>query len=179
MGYRAATMRMIAADAGVDAALINYFFGSKQELFGEVFALRANPAVLIGDQLDGPIDKLPRRLMTLLLDTWENPENRQTLLAIAQAGGEPEGSALTRGFVEEVLAGPFTQRLRAERVPHDDADRCSALLVTQLVGVIYARYVLAVDVVARMPKQQFLDGFVPALSAVLDQALHRRGNPAD
>ena len=36
-----------------------------------------------------------------------------------------------------------------------------ALLVTQLVGVIYARYVLAADPVATTAKQAFIDGLMP------------------
>ena len=141
--------------------------------------MRANPAVVIGDQLDGPVADLPRRLLTALVETWDDPDNRPTLLAIAQAGGAPESSALTRGVVEGVLAGPISKRLRDEGVTPEDASRCTALLVTQLVGVIYARYVLAADPVATTPKQAFIDGLTPALNAVLDQCIGRRGDPAD
>jgi len=175
VGYRAATMRMIAADAGVDPALISYFFGSKQELFGEAFALRANPVVVIADQIDGPIAELPRRLLTVLLQTWDEPENRPTLLAIAHAGGGGESPALTRGFVEAALASPVAARLRDEGVPPVDAQLCSAMLVTQLVGVIYARYVLTVDSVAEIPKEVFIDAFTPAVSAALDRCTGRLG----
>ncbi len=168
VGYDAATMRMIAADAGVDAALISYFFGSKQQLFGAAFALRANPAEVITEQLDGPIDELPRRLLGVLLDTWDDANNRATLLAIAQAGATPETAALTRGFVEGVLLTPISERLAAAGLRKRDATRCSALMVTQLVGVIYARYVLAVDAVAALSKKDFLDHYTAGLTSVLD-----------
>ena len=167
VGYRAATVRAIAAAAGVDPALISYFFGSKQHLFGEAMALRANPAELITERIEGPLDELPRRLLTVLLETWDQPENQPTLLMIAQTGAGPDGSALTRGFVEEVLAIPITERLLHEGVPVDDARICTALLITQLVGVVYARYVLAADPVATIPRQSFIDCFTPALNAVI------------
>lgn len=167
VGYRAATVRAIAAEAGVDPALISYFFGSKQHLFGEALALCANPAELIAEQIDGPLDELPRRLLTVLLETWDEPENQPTLLVIAQTGAGPDGTALTRGFVEEVLAAPITQRLLREDFSIDDARICTALLVTQLVGVIYARYVLAADPVAAIPRHAFIDRFTPALNAVI------------
>jgi AcrR family transcriptional regulator len=173
VGYRAATMRMIASDAGVDPALISYFFGSKQDLFGEAFALRANPVAVIADQIDGPVAELPRRLLTVLVQTWDDPENRPTLLAIAHAGGGGESPALTRGFVEEALDGPVVARLCEEGVPEEDARQCSAMLVTQLVGVIYARYVLGVESVAALPKEVFIDAYAPALSAALDRCRHR------
>jgi AcrR family transcriptional regulator len=174
VGYRASTMRMIAADADVDPALISYFFGSKRELFGEAFALRANPVAVIADQIDGPIAELPRRLLTALVLTWDEPENRPTLLAIAHAGGGGESPALTRGFVEEALYGPVVARLCDEGVPTDDARQCGATLVTALVGVIYARYVLEVDSVAAMPKDVFIDAFAPTITAALDRCMRRR-----
>lgn len=40
-GFYGVTVRQVAAEAGVDAALIHYYFGSKRELFDEVFARRA------------------------------------------------------------------------------------------------------------------------------------------
>ena len=171
VGYRAATVRAIAADAGVDPALINYFFGSKQHLFGEALALRANPAEIIAAEIEGPLSELPQRLLTVLLETWDQLENQPTLLAIAQAGAGPDSSALTRGFVEEALAAPIIERLQREGVPVDDARLCTALLVTQLVGVIYARYVLAADPVAAIPRQSFIERFTPALTAVVCMCL--------
>jgi AcrR family transcriptional regulator len=166
-GYRGATVRAIAAKAGVDPALISYFFGSKQRLFGEALALRANPAELITTQIDGPIEQLAIRLLTVLLETWDDPRNRAPLLVIAQSGAEPEDTALTRGFVEEVLAVPNAERLRHEGVSADAAHIRTALLVTQLVGVVYARYVLAVEPVATIPRRTFIDHFAPALDAVI------------
>jgi AcrR family transcriptional regulator len=174
VGYRAATVRAIAAAVGVDPALISYFFGSKERLFGEAMALRANPVEIIAKQIEGPVDELPRRLLTVLLQTWDEPENRPALLVIAQTGAGPDGSALTRGFVEEVLALPITERLLREGVAVDDARTCTALLVTQLVGIIYARYVLAVDPVATIPRPDFIDCFTPALNAVVHKCISGR-----
>lgn len=168
VGYRRATVRAIAAEASVDPALITYFFGSKQQLFGEALALRTNPADVIAQQIDGPIAEMPRRLLTALLETWDSPENQPSLLAIAQTGAGPEGTALTSGFVEEVLAAPIVNRLMRARVSAEDARTCTALLVTQLVGVIYARYVLAADPVSTLARQVFIDRFTPALDAVVE-----------
>lgn len=40
-GFYGVTTRQVAAEAGVDAALIHYYFGTKRELFDAVFARRA------------------------------------------------------------------------------------------------------------------------------------------
>jgi AcrR family transcriptional regulator len=174
VGYRAATVRSIAAAANVDPALISYFFGSKQHLFGEAMALRANPAELITERIQGPINELPRRLLTVLLETWDQSENQPALLMIAQTGAGPDGAVLTRGFVEEVLAEPIIERLLHEGVPANEAQICAALLITQLVGVIYARYVVAVDPVTAIPRDDFIDRYTPALNAVVLTCTSRR-----
>jgi hypothetical protein len=119
----------------------------------------------------------PRRLITVLIDTWDEPNNRATLLAIAQAGATPETAGLTRGFVDGVLLAPVAERLRGAGLTKSDAHRCSALLATQLVGVIYARYVLTVDAVAAMSRKNFLDYYSIGLTAVLG-AFTRRATGA-
>jgi AcrR family transcriptional regulator len=167
VGYRGATMRAIAADVGVDPALISYFFGSKQQLFGAAFELRANPVMVISEQIAGPVAALPERLLTALVNTWDDPDNRPTLLAIAQSGDGSEGFALTRGFVEEALAKPILDRLLEEGVSAADARQGSAMLATTLVGVIYARYVLAVDAAAEVPREAFIAGYLPVVRAAL------------
>src|SRR6187455_2409353 len=40
-GFYGVTVRQVAAEAGVDTALIHYYFGAKRELFDSVFSRRA------------------------------------------------------------------------------------------------------------------------------------------
>lgn len=53
-GYAAATIRKIAADAGVDATLVMHFFGSKDELFGAVMSITPNALSRIAGAFQGP-----------------------------------------------------------------------------------------------------------------------------
>jgi hypothetical protein len=108
------------------------------------------------------------------LETWDQPENQPTLMAIAQAGAGSNSSALTQGLIEEALVAPITERLRHEAVAADEARLCTALLITQLVGVIYARYVLAVEPAATIPRHAFIDRFTPALNTVMRTCLGQR-----
>ncbi|MCW5760114.1 MAG: TetR family transcriptional regulator [Phenylobacterium sp.] len=41
-GFYGVTVRQVASEAGVDTALIHYYFGAKRELFDSVFARRAD-----------------------------------------------------------------------------------------------------------------------------------------
>ena len=52
-GYDRTTIRNVARDAGVDPALVHYFFGTKTELFAAAMQLPVNPAELVQTLLAG------------------------------------------------------------------------------------------------------------------------------
>src|SRR6266516_4435303 len=52
-GYHATTVRDIAAEAGVNAALVHHYFGSKEQVFVAAMNLPLNPADLISRLRDG------------------------------------------------------------------------------------------------------------------------------
>jgi AcrR family transcriptional regulator len=168
-GY-AATVRAIAADAGVDAAMINYFFGSKKQLFGAAFAVPENPAVSVAGGLGGPIAELPRRPLGTMVETWDDPEKRPRLLALMMLDISHLNNLSGLGSATDGSAGTGLGRGFAEEISSAEANRRSALLVTQLLGVIFARYVLRVGPVADMPADTLIEGLLPALDAVLDQS---------
>ncbi|WP_207930964.1 TetR family transcriptional regulator [Streptomyces sp. 8K308] len=165
-GYDAVTMRSIAAEADVDAALISYFFGSKRGLFGEILALAANPAQVLADQLPGPVATLPERLLRALLSTWDDPTVGASLRAVVGgATGSPDLTRLLREMVEQEMVSRIAERL-------DDADPAeaearAAVLSAQLTGIIYSRYLLAVEPFASMPPDEVVRRMAPALHAAL------------
>ncbi len=73
LGYDRATMRGIAGEAGVDAALVMRFYGSKEALFREVMALPPMVAEAIAGLADGPRETVGRRLAEAIVGMLENP----------------------------------------------------------------------------------------------------------
>src|ERR1700704_3725161 len=61
-GYQHAGVREIAADAGVDAAMVNRYFGSKEGLFAEVIERAFNIRYLEGDRAS-LAERLARRMV--------------------------------------------------------------------------------------------------------------------
>src|SRR5918997_7161545 len=54
-GYRDTTMRAVAQSAGVDVALVAYYFGNKEGLFTESMNIPVHPKELIGHAFaEGP-----------------------------------------------------------------------------------------------------------------------------
>jgi AcrR family transcriptional regulator len=162
-GYQAVTMRSIATEAGVDAALISYYFGSKKGLFGAALALSANPPEVLLGALGGDPETLPERVLTALLHAWEDPEGGDALRAMVSAAiQEPDLARLLR----EVLEHEIVDRL-AEYLPGRSARFRAAAFVTQLAGVVFARYVLAVEPVATMKVDELVRHLAPGLRAAL------------
>src|SRR4051812_50074845 len=62
LGYDRATVRGIASEAGVDAALVMRFYGSKESLFREVMALPPQVAEVMAGLAGGPGGARGRRL---------------------------------------------------------------------------------------------------------------------
>ncbi len=162
-GYQAVTMRAVAADAGVDAALISYFFGSKKGLFGAALALSANPPQVLLGALPGTPAGLPERVLRALLDAWDKPEHGEPLRVMVSAAVEdPEVGRL----LKEVIEREMIERV-AEHLGGAEAGYRAAAFTTQLAGVVLSRYVLELDPVATMTVDELVRHLNPGLHAAL------------
>jgi AcrR family transcriptional regulator len=162
-GYRAVTLRSVAAEVGVDVALVSYFFGSKKGLFGAALALTANPAELLLTALPGDRATLPERVLRTLVTTWDDPERGAQLRAMATAlVAEPEVARLFR----EVLEREIIDRV-AEHIGGADASRRAAAFGAHMAGLVFTRYVLEVQPIASMSVDEIVRHLAPGLRAVL------------
>jgi AcrR family transcriptional regulator len=162
-GYQKVTLRSVATEAGVDVALVSYFFGSKKGLFGAALELPANPAELLAGALPGDRATMPERVLWTVLTTWDDPERGPLLRVLAAAiTHEPDLARLFR----EVLRREINDRV-AEYVGGADAPARAAAFTAQVAGVIFARYILELDPVASLPTDELVRHLAPGLRAVL------------
>ena len=143
-GYQTVSLRSIAAEAGVDVALISYFFGSKRGLFAAVFALPANPPDVLRAALPGDLATLPERVLRALLETWDDPR-RGTQLHVVLAAAIQD--AELRRLLTDVLEREMIDLL-AERLGGADARYRAAAFGAQLAGLVATRYLLRLEPVA-------------------------------
>jgi AcrR family transcriptional regulator len=137
-GYDAATMRGIAARAGVDAALVHHYFGSKADLFTETVGVPMRPDVDIPALLDGPVEGLGERVVRYVLEAWDRPEVRRPgILLVRTAIGNRLTTPLLVGFLSRELLERIAARLDAP-----DAALRASLVASQVGGLIVTRYVL-------------------------------------
>jgi AcrR family transcriptional regulator len=162
-GYDGASLRSIAADAGVDVALIGYHFGSKKGLLGAALALPANPAELLARELDGPLNSLPERLVATVVRAWERPDSGASLRAFVQAAvRDPDVGRLFREMLEREMITPI-----ADRIGGADAARRAGMAASQIAGMVMARYLLGFEPIASMPADELARRMAPALRAAL------------
>ena len=164
VGYDGVTLRAVAAEAGVDVALISYHFGSKKGLFGAAMALGANPALLLAGELQGPLNTLPERLVRTVLRVWDDPETGPTLRSLLEGMvRDPQVARMFAGMMEQEMLPAIADRLGGGA----DATRRAAVATSQLGGLIMSRYVLRVEPIASMSHADIARRMAPALRAAL------------
>lgn len=166
-GYRATTVRAIAADVGVNVALINRYFVSKEGLF-EACMKRTS------DELDGQTPKKSRnlaevidRLIAHVVDA-PNGDDPLQLLLLLRSSGDENADLIRRRTLEH-----FTKGLaRAAGWTEGDPDSAQTLLKAQLaiasmLGIVMLRTSAAVEPIASAEAEDL----VGPLRGVLDSLL--------
>ncbi len=163
-GFGSTTIRGVAADAGVDPALVHHYFGSKDDLFLAALEIPVDPRVLVPTVFDEGVDGAGERLVRLLLSVWDDPATRLPLIALLRSSlvqGTPE-TLLQQGILRMVL-----QPMR-DALPAEEADRRVQLVISQMVGLVVTRYLLALEPLASMPAEDVVDWVAPTLQRYLD-----------
>lgn len=140
-GFDAVSMRAIAAAAGVDAALVHHYFGSKQQLFQGLVALPFDPSEVVPALLAPGVDGLGRRLVDFMLATLRDPDSSGSIIGLLRtATANPGAAGALREMYSQQLLEPLARAVDADR-PLLRAALCSS----QLLGLAMAEHVLGLD----------------------------------
>ncbi len=160
-GYEGASLRAIAAAAGVDASLVAHFFGSKADLLAEAAQWPFDPdAALPGLLARGP-DHVGEALIELFLRVWEGQRNPMLTLFRA-ATTEPRAARLLDEFLRTRLLGPLLAQLGS-----DQPELRRDLVISQLTGLGLTRYILRFEPIASTPAEQLVPRIAPTLQRYL------------
>ena len=174
-GFEGATVREVATRAGVDAALVHHYFGSKQRLFVAAMEFPVDVGLVFAGLAVGPRDNLGERMVRTIVEIWDRPAVRPLILGIARsASTDPTAAAMFRGVL---VGGPLRAIARVLDTP--DADLRATLVGTQLVGLAMARYVARLEPVASMDPATLAALIGPTLTRYLTGDLGPRPAPGD
>lgn len=125
-GYDGASLREIAADARVDAALVSRYFGCKEELFGEVL----NCAPDATDLFQGDMSDFGERVVAKLLDDPNKRDGFEHLLIMLRSASSPSAAEPLRRSMRAHFHDPFSAWLGGA-----DADVRARLAGDIIMGV--------------------------------------------
>jgi AcrR family transcriptional regulator len=152
-GYRGTTIRAVAADAGVDAALVHHYFGTKDDLFLAALAIPVDPRVVLASAMEGGVEEAAERFLRVFLSVWDDPDLRLPLVGLARNAFDPDGRELFRA-------------LGVDRPEHR-----MPVVASQVIGLILMRYVLEVEPIASMPAEQVVATYAPTIQRYLTDDL--------
>jgi len=163
-GYDGASVRQIAADAGVDPALVHHYFGPKQRLFIAAMTFPVDPAVALPRVLaGGPREELGERFVRFIVALWDRPDVRPLVAGVIRSAvSDPVAATMARRLLTD---GPLLAIATSISMP--DAPLRAALASAQLMGLAMARYVIAVEPVASMSPQELAPLVGPAIQRYL------------
>lgn len=169
-GYDRTSMRQVALEAGVDPTLVSHFHGSKQQLFLDVVELPFQPSEVLPGLLRGDPDEAGMRLARFALSVLESPEGRGRVVALVRAAAtEPEAARLVRELLTREVLTPLAAGIGA-----DDPAYRGALVMSQVVGLTMARYIVAVEPLASRPAGAVAADLAPTLQRYLTGDLSPR-----
>jgi AcrR family transcriptional regulator len=162
-GYDRASLRGIAAEAGVDQKLIAHYFGAKQQLFVAAIGFPLDPGEVIPAALAGDREGLRERLTETLVTVLEHPELHERLTGVVRgAASHPEVARMLREFLTRAVFEPVAASLDVDQ-PLFRAN----LVGSQVVGLLMARYVVAVEPLASLPARAVAEAVAPTLERYL------------
>jgi AcrR family transcriptional regulator len=159
-GYGPAGVREIAADAGVTAALVNRYFGSKERLFAEVIERALDMRELLQGQRQDLADHLAR---VLVLGQEDAPDGLLTpLLLLLHSATEPHAVKLFRRDLNR-SALP----LLAEQIGGDDSAVRAVMVMAQLTGFAIMYHVLRPKAFENARGEELVNFLSAALAACI------------
>jgi AcrR family transcriptional regulator len=162
-GFDGTTLRGIARAAGVDPRLVHHYFDGKDAVFTAAFELPVRPQDVVEPMVAPGPDGIGERLIRLFLTVWDSPPGRQRIVALLGASLTSEAAArMLREFLTREVLGRIVARLGT-----DDAELRASLAGSQMMGLVVARYVVAIEPLASLEPDMVVQLIGPTLQAYL------------
>lgn len=162
-GYDGAGVREIARGAGVTAMLINRYFGSKEQLFGEVVLdTMADPVILSRENLDA--GDLAQAMAQALVDlTAPGAAPLDGFLIMFRSASSRQAAEISRGQIEQrhqqAMAQALSGELRAER---------AALVLSLVAGVQAMRQMIGLSALTEADPNALAALIAPMLRQLIE-----------
>lgn len=160
-GYDGATIRGIAATAGVDPALVRHYFGNKEHLFVAAMRFPIDPADFVPRVLSAGNARIGEELVRTFLEAWDQPDTPFVALLRSVTSNE-QAAQMMRQFISREVIGRLASTLNL-----DQPQLRAGLAGSQLVGLAFVRYVIKLEPIASMEPELLVQAVGPTLQRYL------------
>ncbi len=171
-GFDGATVRAIAERAGVDPAMVNHWFGGKDELFVAAMEFPVNPAEVLPRLLEGDPDRIAERLVRTFLSIWDANGGGAMAALLRSVSSHQAAATMLREFI-----GRMILRGVVRPVAPDRPELRAALAATQVAGLGMVRYVLRLEPLASADHDTVVAAVAPNLQHYLTGDLGPHPDP--
>ncbi|GAA0229931.1 TetR family transcriptional regulator [Saccharothrix mutabilis subsp. mutabilis] len=163
-GYEGATVRSIAARAGVDAAMVNHWFGGKEGLFAKaVLQLPVDPNTLVDHLLSGPREHIGERIVRTFLGVWDPIGGGQFAALMRSVTAHDQVADVLRDF----FVGTLLKKVVAGIGTEDRPELRATLAASQIFGMGMVRYVVKFEPLASTDVETMVQAVAPNLQRYL------------
>jgi AcrR family transcriptional regulator len=160
-GFDRASVRAIAADAGVDASLIRHYFGDKAGLLVATMQLPVNPAEILRSIIAAGPDGLGPRLIEGFLTAWD--PHREVLASLVRTTfTDAEAVPPALQVVQSVVLTSLREVLTGRDVPLR-----ANLIACQILGLAMLRYVRPLEPLGSASPAQVIEWYGPAMQQLV------------
>jgi AcrR family transcriptional regulator len=161
-GYERTTIRAVAAQVDIDPSMVMRYFESKAGLFAAAASVNLEPP----DLGSVPARRRGELLVRHFVDRWESNPNGDTLVLLLRTAVTDDAvAAQLQANISKLIAAPVAA------LGVKDADRRTALIATQLLGLAVVRYMLRQEPLASVPVDEIVADIAPTIQRYLTQPL--------
>ena len=163
-GYEQTTIRAVASRAGIDPSMVMRYFGSKAGLFTAASTMDLHPP----DLRPVPARRRGEFLVRHFVDRWESSPTDETLVFLMR-------TAVTNEAVAAQMQTTFYELIVAPIAALGDeaAGERSALIGTQMLGLVLCRYVLRLEPLVSLAIDEVVARIAPTIQRYLTQPATR------
>lgn len=163
-GFDGTSLRHVAREASVDAAMVHHFFKGKDELFAASIQLPAGPAEMLAAVEEAEPEARGEALVLAVLRLWEGPAQHGLIAFVRGTIGSKARTALLREMVGRMVMSRITAGVPG---PEREIRIRGNLVGSQVVGLVMARYVIKLEPLASASRAEVVRLVAPTIQRYL------------
>lgn len=168
LGYNQASVRQIAAAAGVDQSLVHHYFGTKEALYLEATRIPFDPEDVVTEAMSRADEELGEAIIETIIRLMNSPAGIAHRALIRSMLAPNHDLGVLRDYLVE-----FVLTTAAKRIGGDEkqARLRAGIIGSQVGGLIMARYIVGIEVIAALSDDEVIAIYGPILQRLIEMPL--------